>query len=475
MVFIIFRCSGDEGLRKGRAWNMYNNDFNTENGYGYHTQGTYQDVNPNYQAQEYHYNAAPQPEKKKKKGTFFGKMVKASVLGLLFGAFGSAGFYAVQEAGTALGIDTQTAVEEQEERELTHFNRSAEVTPALTDDITTLPASISTTVVTDVTDVVSDVMPSIVSITNNGTYNYYYYSVPSSSSGSGIIIGSNDEELLIVTNYHVVEGNEKLYVTFVDDTETEALVKGTDASMDLAVIAVKINDLEPETFAAIKIATMGDSDALKVGEPAIAIGNALGYGQSVTTGVISAVNRRMDMENTTGTFIQTDAAINPGNSGGALLNIRGEVVGINSNKIGGSAVEGMGYAIPISAAQPIIEDLMQRTTRTLVEEENRGYLGITGATVTSQEVALYGYPEGVYVANVNGGSAAETAGLQRGDYIIAFDGQTVTSMEQLQRLLMYYEEGTTAEIKILRPERNGYREMTLEVTLGDKSVLGRTN
>ena len=195
----------------------------------------------------------------------------------------------------------------------------------------------------------------------------------------------------------------------------------------------------------------------------------------MTTGVISALDREMDMENTSGTFIQTDAAINPGNSGGALLNIRGEVIGINSNKIGGSSVEGMGYAIPISAAQPIIEDLMQRTTRTLVDEDDRGYLGITGATVTSQEIAFYGYPEGVYVANVNAGSAAEAAGLQRGDYIMEFDGQKVTSMEQLQRLLMYYEEGSTVDITIERPARNGYQEMTLEITLGDKSTLGRTN
>ena len=245
--------------------------------------------------------------------------------------------------------------------------------------------------------------------------------------------------------------------------------------MDLAVIAVKMEDLAPETLDAIEIASMGDSDALKVGEPAIAIGNALGYGQSVTTGVISALDREMDMENTSGTFIQTDAAINPGNSGGALLNIRGEVIGINSNKIGGSSVEGMGYAIPISAAKPIIEDLMQRTTRTLVDEEERGYLGITGATVTSQEIAFYGYPEGVYVANVNAGSAAEAAGLQRGDYITEFDGQKVSSMEQLQRLLMYYEEGATVEIEIERPAKNGYHEMTLEITLGDKSTLGRTN
>ncbi|MBO6297627.1 MAG: trypsin-like peptidase domain-containing protein [Lachnospiraceae bacterium] len=464
MVFI--------SLEEGSVWFMFSNGL--PNGYDPRMQGTYNSGSNGYIPPQ-GYQAPPQPEKKKKKGGFVKKVATAAALGIFFGGFGAAGFYGVQEAGEALGwIESAPAAAPA----VTERGSVARTTPATKEDSeknVTMSTNVATTVVTDVTDVVANVMPSIVSITNNGYESYYYYKVPTESSGSGIIIGSNDEELLIVTNYHVVQGNEKLYVNFVDGTENQALVKGTDAAMDLAVIAVKMEDLAPETLDAIEIASMGDSDALKVGEPAIAIGNALGYGQSVTTGVISALDREMDMENTSGTFIQTDAAINPGNSGGALLNIRGEVIGINSNKIGGSSVEGMGYAIPISAAKPIIEDLMQRTTRTLVDEEERGYLGITGATVTSQEIAFYGYPEGVYVANVNAGSAAEAAGLQRGDYITEFDGQKVSSMEQLQRLLMYYEEGATVEIEIERPAKNGYHEMTLEITLGDKSTLGRTN
>ena len=454
---------------------MYTNN-GLPNGYDPRMQGTYNAGNNPYIPQGYPQQDPPQPEKNhKKKGGFLKKVCTASVLGLLFGGFGAAGFYAVHEAGVAMGWVDEAPAAGTVQRTDYSVARTATVTPTEAKENAAMPASIATTVVTDVTDVVDNVMPSIVSITNNGTYNYYYYAVPTESSGSGIIIGSNDEELLIVTNYHVVEGNDRLSVNFVDGTKSEALVKGSDAARDLAVIAVKMEDLAPETLDAIEIATMGDSDALKVGEPAIAIGNALGYGQSVTTGVISALDREMEMENTSGSFIQTDAAINPGNSGGALLNIRGEVIGINSNKIGGSSVEGMGYAIPISAAKPIIEELMQRTTRTLVAEENRGYLGITGATVTQQEMTIYGYPEGVYVANVNSGSAAEEAGLQRGDYITEFDGQKITSMEQLQRLLMYYEEGSVVELEIERPQRNGYDTLTLEITLGDKSVLGRTN
>ena len=453
---------------------MYTNN-GLPNDYDPRMQGNYQSANNGYMPGSYQAPEQQPPVKKKKKGGFVKKAFVAASLGLLFGGSGAAGFYAVHEAGEAMGWIEETQPTVTVVPETQSVARTTTVTPTDTEKAVSMPTSVATTVVTDVTDVVENVMPAIVSITNSATYNYYYYSVPTESSGSGIIIGSNDEELLIVTNYHVVDGNDKLQVDFVDGTKAQALVKGSDASRDLAVIAVKMEDLAPETLDAIEIATMGDSDALKVGEPAIALGNALGYGQSVTTGVISALDREMDMENTSGTFIQTDAAINPGNSGGALLNIRGEVIGINSNKIGGSSVEGMGYAIPISAAEPIIEDLMTRTTRTLVAEENRGYLGITGATVTTQEAAIYGYPEGVYVANVNAGSAAEDAGLERGDYITYFDGQKISSMEQLQRLLMYYEEGTNVEICIERPTIGGYNEMTLQITLGDKSVLGRTN
>ena len=330
-------------------------------------------------------------------------------------------------------------------------------------------------VVTDVTKVVDHVMPAIVTITNSGSYQYFYYTMPTESEGSGIIIGSNDEELLIVTNHHVVEDNEELSVTFVNDQTYKALVKGSDSSRDLAVIAVRLEDMDDETLDAIDIAQMGDSDSLKVGEPAIAIGNALGIGQSVTTGVISALDRELEMDNIKGTFIQTDAAINEGNSGGALLNINGEVIGINSNKIGGSKVEGMGYAIPISAARPIIENLMTKTTRSLVSEADRGYLGITGATVTEEEAQYYGYPQGVYVVSVSDDSPAERGGLKKGDYITSFDGENIQSMEQLQKLLMYYEAGTKVEVGVTRVVGNNYKDVTLEIELGDKSVIGRIN
>ena len=454
----------------------------------YRSQGTYAQAHPEYYTGAYgsgvtYGNAgADMTAKKKKPMSTFGKICLGAVIGIIFGVCAGAGFMAVQQGSRMLGITTQTqsstvASAETGRNTYTATKESNERKSSELEQVTSIPSSttVASTVVTDVTKVVDEVMPSIVSITNKGSYSYYYYTVPSESSGSGIIMGSNDEELLIVTNYHVVADNDSLTVAFADGSEAAALIKGSDSSRDLAVIAVRLEDISDSTIGSIKIATMGDSEALKVGEPAIAIGNALGYGQSVTTGVISAVNREMEMENTKGTFIQTDAAINPGNSGGALLNINGEVIGINSNKIGGSSVEGMGYAIPISAAKPIIEELMQKTTRTLVDEDDRGFLGITGATVTEQEIMFYGYPEGVYVANVNDGSAADLGGLQKGDFITAFDGESVTSMEGLQRLLMYYSADDEVEVEIKRLSGNSYKDMTLTMTLGDKSVLGRTN
>ena len=327
-------------------------------------------------------------------------------------------------------------------------------------------------VVTDVTQVVEAVMPACVSITNNFTQTVQdfwgqTYSQDETASGSGIIIGENEQELLIVTNNHVVDSTEQLYVQFIDGETVEAQVKGTDASADLAVVAVKLDTIANSTKQEICIARMGDSDSLKIGEPAIAIGNALGYGQSVTTGVISALNRKIESSNSEeGTsLIQTDAAINPGNSGGALLNMRGEVIGINSNKIGGSSIEGMGYAIPISTARPIIEDLMERQTRTKYSEEERGYLGISCINVTSDLSENFSMPQGIFVAQVYSGTGAEAAGLVRGNIVVAFDGVTVQNQEELTKQMQYYKAGESVEITIMVNSANGYQQKNVTVTL----------
>ena len=327
-------------------------------------------------------------------------------------------------------------------------------------------------VVTDVTQVVEAVMPACVSITNNFTQTVQdfwgqTYSQDETASGSGIIIGENEQELLIVTNNHVVDSTEQLYVQFIDGETVEAQVKGTDASADLAVVAVKLDTIADSTKQEICIARMGDSDSLKIGEPAIAIGNALGYGQSVTTGVISALNRKIESSNSEeGTsLIQTDAAINPGNSGGALLNMRGEVIGINSNKIGGSSIEGMGYAIPISTARPIIEDLMERQTRTKYSEEERGYLGISCINVTSDLSENFSMPQGIFVAQVYSGTGAEAAGLVRGNIVVAFDGVTVQNQEELTKQMQYYKAEESVEITIMVNSANGYQQKNVTVTL----------
>ena len=263
---------------------------------------------------------------------------------------------------------------------------------------------------------------------------------------------------------------DNLKVQFINDAVEDAQVKGADSNMDLAVIAVKLSDLDNETKNAISLAKMGDSDSLKVGEPAIAIGNALGYGQSVTTGVISALDRQIEISedgSTTGKLIQTDAAINPGNSGGALLNVKGEVIGINSNKIGGSAIEGMGYAIPISSAEPIIETLMTKETKNKVDAEKKGFLGISGINVTNDVSQMYGMPQGVYVTQVYDDMAADKAGMINGDIITGFEGSGVGSMEDLQGYLEYYEIGETVEVTIMRASSGSYQQVTLNITLGE--------
>ena len=326
-------------------------------------------------------------------------------------------------------------------------------------------------VMADVTAVVKTAMPCVVSITNEFTaYDYWYdEEYNEQANGSGIIVAQSDEELLIVTNYHVVEDNNSLYVQFTDDAEACAYVKGTSLENDLAIVSVFLEDRSDDTLESIAIAALGDSDSLQVGEPAIAIGDSLGYGQSVTTGVISALNRNLfadDPSRTPEYLIQTDAAINPGNSGGALLNVRGEVVGINSSKIADYVIEGMGYAIPISTAKPIIEDLMQKETRRKVPQEERAFLGIAGTDVIEEATARYEMPEGVYVSNVLEDTAADEAGILKGDIIMYIDGERITHMEGLQGLLEYYAAGTEVEVVVMRQSNGEYKERTVKVVLG---------
>lgn len=328
-------------------------------------------------------------------------------------------------------------------------------------------------VVTDVTQVVKAAMPCVVSITNEYTaYDYWYdEEYDEEANGSGIIIAQNDEELLILTNYHVVEDANDLYVQFIDDAEVVAYAKGIAPNEDLAVVSVLLEDVPDATLDTIAIAALGDSDALEVGEPSIAIGNSLGYGQSVTTGVISALNCNIfedDEEINLSSLIQTDAAINPGNSGGALLNVNGEVVGINSSKIADYAIEGMGYAIPINTARPIVDELVKQETKRKVADEKRAFLGISGTDVSEDAVERYEMPEGVYVSSVLSGTAAEKAGIKKGDIITAIDDVKVTSMSRVQSILEYYEADTKAEITLMRIQDGDYEKMTVEVTFGLK-------
>ena len=349
----------------------------------------------------------------------------------------------------------------------------------------------------DVSEIASEALPSIVSITTKsvqevqnyfGMYGMYGYAPQQQEqevegSGSGIIVGKNDDELLIATNYHVVEGADTLSVAFTDGNAVEASVKGFDEERDLAVVSVSLDDVEDDTMDAISIANIGSSDDLKVGEQVVAIGNALGYGQSVTTGIVSAKNRRMDSDNNTVTdgsddssdgvnLIQTDAAINPGNSGGALLNMEGEVVGINSAKLASTEVEGMGYAIAISDVTDILQNLMNETSRDKLDDSEHGVLGIEGSSVSSEAVQMYGIPAGVFVKKVTEGGAADKAGLKANSVITEFNGKTVSSIDQLTEYLSYYEPDEEVELTVQVPHGTSYKEETVKVTLDENTDAG---
>lgn len=392
------------------------------------------------------------------------RMIRCAALGLVFGLVAGGVFVGTGYVGTkALGISNDT---------------SGKVSTKTVDStkVTETSASASTAAATDVSGIVDEVMPSIVAITNVSETQYRNFfgqveNYEDESAGSGIIISQDQEYLYIVTNNHVVSGATSLTVGFYDDEAVSAEVKGTDSSSDLAVVAVKLSDIPDETMDAIKVATIGDSASTKVGQSVVAIGNALGYGQSVTTGVISALDREVTLEDeTAGTtitnsLIQTDAAINPGNSGGALLNLNGEVIGINSAKYSDTAVEGMGYAIPISQAQPIIDSLINNEA---VDESDGGYLGIAGADIPEDVANTYDMPRGVYVTQVVEGSAAEKAGITKGDIITEFDGREITSMQNMQDVLKYYEAGSKIKLKVQVADGGSYQEKEIEVKLGKK-------
>lgn len=405
-------------------------------------------------------------QKKTERNNGFGmKLAKCAALAAVFGLVAGGVFVGTGYLGmTKLGVTKSDS-------------DSKSVTVESTKIAGTATSTESTEVgAIDVSGIVDEVMPSIVAITNmtEAQYRNFFGQVQnyeSESAGSGIIIGQDNDYLYIVTNNHVVAGATSLTVCFVDDQTVTAEVKGTDSNSDLAVVAVKISDISGDTMKNIKVATMGDSNNVKVGESAIAIGNALGYGQSVTTGVISALDREVTLQDestgstTTNALIQTDAAINPGNSGGALLNLQGEVIGINSAKYSDTAVEGMGYAIPIATAKPIIDDLIQRET---VDEAESAYLGIAGADITEDVSKTYNMPRGIYVTKVVENSAADEAGIQKGDILTAFDGKKVSSMEGMQEMLRYYKAGEKIKVTVQQANNGQYEEKELEVTLGKK-------
>ncbi|MBR1893581.1 MAG: trypsin-like peptidase domain-containing protein [Lachnospiraceae bacterium] len=470
-------------------YNDYNNGRNDNSRFTSDSTGSYNNSSTNVGSSgndnanrydEYRFNAADMNRggnspRRNKKGGFGKKVLGAIALGLIFGACAGAGLYATN-------LFTQSkSVSKLEQPAVTDNDGNSNAVVATTSgntakSVATTSAVTSNTTVGDVAAVAESVMPSIVAITNDFTQTtttqdffgrQYQVQQENSSAGSGIIIGENGTELLVATNQHVVSSADKLKVQFIDGATVEASLKGADEEADLAVIAVSLDSISDNTIKNIKIATLGDSDSLKVGQQVVAIGNALGYGQSVTQGVVSAVNRELKLDNGTHKLIQTDAAINPGNSGGALLDMNGNVIGINEAKLAETGVEGMGYSIPISSARPIIEELMNQSTKSKTANEERGYLGVSIADVTSDVAEQYNMPQGIYIAKATEGLAAANAGIKKGDIITSFDGQKVQTAEQLKDIMEYYKVGQQVEVVAMVPRENeyGYEEKTFTVTL----------
>ena len=442
------------------------------------------------------YEASGKADKKSKKAKgekkrpcFFIRAVRGVACAVVIGAVAGASCYGAMYAGyinfPVKGNDELSDEQlSQIARELNknYLTSSASTGSTLT-NVSSSTASSGTTVL-EVSGIVDNVISSVVAISGTetvtsgysgfGFWGNYQQSYEANVSGSGIIIGANDTELLVVTNAHVVDGVNNLKVTFGDGAEVDAVIKGIKSDSDLAVVAVKLDDISDSTMSAISIAKLGSSTDVKVGEAAIAIGNAAGYGISVTTGIVSAVDKSLTVDNVVyEDLIQTDAAINPGNSGGALFNAKGEVIGINSVKMTDTKVEGMGYAISIDSVKDIIDDLSTQTTRVALDNDERGYLGVSGNTVTSEISQTYGWPEGVLIKSITEGSAAENAGLEVNDVITSFDGKDVDSWETLVNMMQYYEVGEEVELTYSRFERGSYVENTVTVTLTEKPVTSR--
>lgn len=420
----------------------------------------------------------------KKKGKFWRLLGKTVCVALVFGIVASAAFQATNYAGRQLFGDDVAVLNQDQSPVIPEVNLTVPQQGGASSNMASTGS--------DVSAIVEECMPSLVAITNvsvrevQNFWGFGWFNMPQqreqTSTGTGIVIGQNETELLIVTNNHVISGATNLTVLFsVDEgkeeaSAVEAKIKGTDVTKDVGVIAVPLKDIPAETLSEIKMATIGDSSQLKVGEQVVAIGNALGYGQSVTTGIISALGREVTLQNDDGTLInnsliQTDAAINPGNSGGALLNMRGEVIGINEAKYSASQVEGVGYAIPISDVEGIIGDLKTMTTRSQVDEDKIGYLGINCQDVTEEISRQYDMPVGIYLKSVVKGCAADKAGLKKGDILTRFDGVGVSSYDSLRERLQFYEAGETVEVTVQTPDDDGYVEKTVTVTLNSRAEV----
>lgn len=405
---------------------------------------------------EYREVRRPAPKKRKRANIYLRSLLCAIIIGGVGGGMVFGGFAAGKNVyGTTTGTAVATTTSQTQAQQTAQAPESG--TAALAEGMT-------------VSQVADQCTSSVVAITNKSvseTMSMFGENAEIESAGSGVIIGKNDDELLIATNYHVIEGANTLTVCFNDseDAVYEANIKGTDSTNDLAVIAVSLSDMDDDVLKNITIATFAEADSASVGDQVVAIGNALGYGQSVTSGYISALDKEVEMdENTSAVLLQTDAAINPGNSGGALFNMNGELIGINTAKFSDTTVEGMGFAIPISQAEPILEKLMTEETKSKLSS-GYGYLGIYGQDVDETTAETYGLPVGIYISQVVNGSCAQAAGLQKGDIITAFNGQEISSLSELKNLLQYYEAGTQVEVTYARNSNGTYKEKTLTVTL----------